>query len=194
MVFKSNKKSVFNVGAGLAELYDRAPARPPTTPSIITAEMVVTGDLQSPGDVQIEGRVIGQIKVNRLILAEGAAVTGDIIAKEVRICGTLRGTVSSSLVTLTQTGRVIGDIFHELLSIETGGQLEGRCHRLGSTGETATPAASAAPSASPSAEPARGFAAALDSVLAEPELGAAAKPLEAMPRIYANGRNRNAAA
>jgi len=190
MVFNA-KKSVFNVGAGLAELYDRAPPRPGAVPSVVTAEMTVNGDLQSPGDVQVEGRIVGQIKVNRLILAEGAAVTGDIIAKDVRICGTLKGTVRSQMVTLTETGRVIGDIYHELLSIETGGQLEGRCHRLIPEGDIAEPAPqqTAAPS-----EPARDFAHVADPSKGESDAAIPPKPTEPMPRIYANGRNRNAAA
>jgi cytoskeletal protein CcmA (bactofilin family) len=190
MVFNA-KKSVFNVGAGLAELYDRAPPRPGAAPSVVTAEMTVNGDMQSPGDVQVEGRVVGQIKVNRLVLAEGAAVTGDIIAKDVRICGTLNGTVRSQMVTLTETGRVIGDIYHELLSIETGGQLEGRCHRLAPESDIAEPAA---PQAAAAPEPARDVSHGAEAPNAEPEAAIPPKPPEPMPRIYANGRNRNAAA
>jgi cytoskeletal protein CcmA (bactofilin family) len=34
------------------------------------------------------------------------------------------------MVTLTATARVVGDIHHELLAIETGGQLEGMSRRL----------------------------------------------------------------
>jgi cytoskeletal protein CcmA (bactofilin family) len=171
MVFKS-KKSVFDVGSPGGELPGRAPQRDGAIPSVISAEMTLHGDVQSPGDVQVEGRVIGQIKVNRLILAAGAAITGDIIAKEVRICGTLKGTIRSKMVTLTQSGRVVGDIFHELLSIETGGQLEGKCHRLGAGGEGSQTGAAAA----------------------DAEGDMLDKPGEMVPRIYANGRNRNAAA
>jgi len=204
MVFKT-KKTFFTVGAPMADHYERPAAHVTAAPSVITAEMNVIGDLQSPGDVRIEGRVNGAINVHRLLLAEGAAITGDVIANEVHICGTLNGTIRGKMVTLTETGRVIGDIFHELLSIETGGQLEGRCHRLSAAAAPAGAEPKSAPAAAglgaeakpamtaPAPEVAKDFAAVMEAVLAEPE-PPPAKPQEPMPRIYANGRNRNAAA
>ena len=65
-----------------------------------------------------------------MTIAEGGMVSGNITAKNVRICGALNGSVRSEMVTLTATARVVGDIHHELLAIETGGQLEGMSRRL----------------------------------------------------------------
>jgi cytoskeletal protein CcmA (bactofilin family) len=172
MVFKT-KRPNSPLGFSFGELHDGVAAGVVKAPTIITAEMTILGDLQSQGDVQVEGRVVGQIKVNRLILAEGASVTGDIFAKEARICGTLKGSVHGEMVTVTETGRIMGDIFHELLSIQTGGQWEGSCHRL---------SAAAAPSL-PEA-PGEGAAEVSDQAL----------PTDQLPRIYANGHDRQAAA
>ncbi len=99
-------------------------------PSIISAEMIIRGDLKSPGDLQIEGAVMGEIEVGKLVIAEGGRVEGNITAQNVKICGALHGSVRASMVTLTATARVIGDIHHELLAIETGGQLEGMARRI----------------------------------------------------------------
>lgn len=173
MVFKT-KRAGSQAGLGFQDLQDGTPAGVMKAPTIVSAEMSIHGDLQSQGDLQIDGRVVGQIKVNRLILTEGASVTGDIFAKEVRICGTLKGSVHGEMVTVTETGRVMGDIFHELLSFQSGGQWEGNCHCL-SAGATASVAAPAT------------------SDLAEAELDAT-KPGEPLPRIYANGHDHQAAA
>jgi len=99
-------------------------------PSIVSAEMTIRGDLKSPGDLQIEGAVIGEIEVGKLVIAEGGRVEGNIIAQNVKICGILSGSVHAGMVTLTATARVVGDIHHELLAIETGGQLEGMSRRI----------------------------------------------------------------
>ncbi len=99
-------------------------------PSIISADMVISGDFQGSGDLQVEGVVTGRIEVGRLIVAEGGSVSGDVVAQDVRICGNLTGSVRSVMVTLTATARVIGDIFHEILAVEAGGQLEGQSRRL----------------------------------------------------------------
>jgi cytoskeletal protein CcmA (bactofilin family) len=175
MVFKT-KRSVLQAEQGFGDLHDGAPPGGMKAPTIITAEMSVHGDLQSHGDIQIEGRVVGQIKVNRLILADGASVTGDIFAKEVRICGTLKGSVHGEMVTVAETGRIIGDIFHELLSIQTGGQWEGSCHRLSASEAPPSAATPKAPNAT------------------EADITENATSAEQMPRIYANGHDRQAAA
>jgi cytoskeletal protein CcmA (bactofilin family) len=105
-------------------------SRASSVPSIISSEMTIRGDLQSDGDVQIEGTIFGDLNVTKLTIAEGGTVSGNIVAKNVRICGSLNGSVRSDMVTLTATARVVGDIHHELLAIETGGQLEGMSRRL----------------------------------------------------------------
>jgi cytoskeletal protein CcmA (bactofilin family) len=98
--------------------------------SIISADMVFHGNLQSTGDLQVEGTVVGEIDVAKLIIADGASVSGNVVAQDVRVCGSLTGSIRGAMVTLTSTARVVGDIYHELLAIETGGQIDGQCRRL----------------------------------------------------------------
>jgi cytoskeletal protein CcmA (bactofilin family) len=102
-------------------------------PSIISAEMTIHGDLQSTGDLQVEGHVVGEIDAAKLVIAEGGSVTGNIIAGDLRISGTLSGTARAAKITLTATARVEGDLYHEILAIEAGGQLEGQSRRLAPT-------------------------------------------------------------
>jgi cytoskeletal protein CcmA (bactofilin family) len=114
-------------------------SRASSVPSIISAEMTIHGDLQSSGDVQIEGTIFGDLNVTKLTIAEGGTVSGNITAKNVRICGALNGSVRSEMVTLTATARVVGDVHHELLNIETGGQLEGMSRRLTPNAQISAP-------------------------------------------------------
>ena len=103
--------------------------RQSNVPSIVSSEMTIHGDLQSSGDLQIEGTVVGEIEVGKLVIAEGGTVSGNIVAKDVRVCGALTGSVRSVMITLTSTARVVGDLHHEVLAIEAGGQLEGMSRR-----------------------------------------------------------------
>jgi cytoskeletal protein CcmA (bactofilin family) len=108
----------------------RAKPKSPSVPSIISADMTVNGNLHSLGDVQVEGAVVGDIAAAKLVIADGGTVTGNISAHDVRICGGLNGSVRANTVTLTATARVLGDVHHDLLTIETGGRLEGLSRRL----------------------------------------------------------------
>lgn len=100
-------------------------------PSIVSADMEFRGDLTGAGDVQVDGKVFGKIDVGHLVIAEGGSVDGEIQAKAVRISGSLNGTIRAGTVSLTATARVQGDIWHDILEIEAGAQLEGQCKRIG---------------------------------------------------------------
>ncbi len=99
-------------------------------PSIVGPEMSVRGDLQSDGDLHVEGTVQGDIRVKHLVVAKDAVVRGDIEAATVRIAGSVVGTLRAREVLLTVTAKMQGDVYHEVLSIEPGAQLECHCRRL----------------------------------------------------------------
>ncbi len=99
-------------------------------PSIVGPEMSVRGDLLSEGEVHIEGTVQGDIRVKHLAVAKDAVVRGDVEAVSVRIAGSVVGTLRAREVVLTATAKMQGDIYHDVLSIEPGAQLEGHCRRL----------------------------------------------------------------
>jgi len=108
-------------------------ARPPAAsaiPSIISPDLTIRGELSGAGDLQVEGRVIGRIDVAHLVVAPGGVVEGEIVAKAARISGTLNGSIHASSVTLAATARVTGDVYHEILAIEAGAQLEGHIRRI----------------------------------------------------------------
>jgi cytoskeletal protein CcmA (bactofilin family) len=99
-------------------------------PSIVSADMTIHGNMNSLGDLQVEGEVIGDIDVDTLMIAAGGIVIGHVTANEVRISGCLTGSVRADTVTLAATAVVVGDSFHRLLTIETGATLEGQSRRL----------------------------------------------------------------
>jgi cytoskeletal protein CcmA (bactofilin family) len=101
-----------------------------SVPSIISHDLKIVGDLKCTGDIQIDGSVEGLVKGGLIIVGEQAKVEGSIVAETVRIFGTINGQVRAKTVHLDKTGKVIGDIAHEILAIEAGAYFEGQVQPL----------------------------------------------------------------
>jgi len=99
-------------------------------PSIISEDLVVTGNLNSEGEIQIDGTVRGDIQSKDLLVGETALIEGQIIAEKIRVHGKVDGQIKALNVSLAKSAHVVGDILHDNLSIETGAFLEGHCKRL----------------------------------------------------------------
>jgi cytoskeletal protein CcmA (bactofilin family) len=98
-------------------------------PTIIDAEMTVKGNLTSEGELHIAGKVEGDVTVKMLTVGKDAAIRGTVTAEQVRVCGEITGSIRARAVTLAATARVIGDIHHDVLSMEAGALLDGHCRR-----------------------------------------------------------------
>jgi len=102
----------------------------PAVPSIVSADLTITGNLVSQGEIQIDGGVVGDIKTDALLIGEDAHIRGEIVARRVRVHGRVDGQITAKSVTLAKTAHVTGDVIHEDLSIEKGAFLEGHCKRI----------------------------------------------------------------
>lgn len=107
--------------------------RVPAAPSLLSADLTIIGDLNSSGEVQIDGTFTGDIHVDFLTLGVTANVVGDVFANSVRIHGKITGQINAKSVSLAKSAQVKGDILHEKLAIEDGAYLEGHCRRTGTT-------------------------------------------------------------
>ncbi len=108
-------------------------------PSIISADLRITGNLKSDGDIQVDGNVEGDIDSATLTVGEGAHVKGHISCETVRVHGTVDGAVKAKSVVMAKTARVIGDIIHDSLAIEAGAFIEGNIKRLEGAGRASAP-------------------------------------------------------
>jgi cytoskeletal protein CcmA (bactofilin family) len=88
--------------------------------------ITVTGVLDTWGELQIHGSVVGRINAERLVLCRHGQIEGDIVAKDVRIGGRLNGRVFALNVTLDDTADVSGRIFHNTVTVARGARFEGR--------------------------------------------------------------------
>src|SRR3546814_15402167 len=97
------------------------------TPSIISNGLQVTGSIVTDGDVHVDGIIDGDVTSRSLTVGEAAVVNGSVVCDAVRVAGKVNGEISSRVVELTRTARVIGDINHESLAREAGAYVQGIC-------------------------------------------------------------------
>lgn len=95
------------------------------TPSIISNDLRITGSLVSQGEVQIDGRIDGDIKAEHLVIGTSGVVEGIVEASSVVVKGKIIGSLNASEVKIENNAHVLGDIFHDTLSIEAGAIIEG---------------------------------------------------------------------
>jgi len=95
------------------------------TPSIISNDVRVTGSLVSQGEVQLDGRIDGDIKAEHLVIGSSGVVEGVVEASSVVVKGKIIGSLNASEVKIENNAHVLGDIFHDTLSIEAGAIIEG---------------------------------------------------------------------
>lgn len=98
-----------------------------SAPSILAADAVITGTITCDGDMQIDGRVEGDVRAGSLVIGEKAEIHGEILAEEVVIRGRVFGRIRARKVQLSATSHVEGDILHEAFAVESGAFFEGNC-------------------------------------------------------------------
>lgn len=95
-------------------------------PSIVSSDVTITGILQSDGDMQIDGRVDGNVRCVRLVVGESGVINGEVEAETVTVRGRVEGTVRARDLALAATAHVEGEILHHTLEVEEGAFVEGR--------------------------------------------------------------------
>lgn len=106
-----------------------ATTAPSSTSSVIGTDLSVIGNLESKGEIQIEGNVQGDIQASRIVVGANARITGSLVADDVIVQGTVMGSVRGNRVTLQSSSKVEGDVFHQSLAIEQGAYFEGKSRR-----------------------------------------------------------------
>ena len=100
-----------------------------TTRSVIDAWLIMSGNIQSEGKIQIDGKIKGDIRCTHLIVGQDATIIGDIAAEVIVVRGCVKGTIRANRITLRSTARVKGEIFYKLFAVEGGAAFDGQFYR-----------------------------------------------------------------
>jgi cytoskeletal protein CcmA (bactofilin family) len=88
--------------------------------------LTITGSVDTEGELHIHGRVRGSIRADRLVIAPGSDVEGDIIARDAQISGRVLGRVFAVNVSLDSSSEVTGRIFHHTVEVARGARIDAR--------------------------------------------------------------------
>lgn len=101
--------------------------------SIIGSDVRIVGDIITEGEMQIDGRIEGDIICKTLVIGQSGHIAGEVTAETIRVYGEVTGKLTAEQITIGRTGQVTGDICHGSLEIESGAQVEGHFLRKGAT-------------------------------------------------------------
>ena len=87
----------------------------------------VEGNIETYGNLRIDGRVIGNIITkSKLVLGQSSQVDGNIVAQNAEVFGEVKGKIEvTDLLTLKTSSMIHGDILTSKLIVETGAKFNG---------------------------------------------------------------------
>ena len=119
--------------------------------SIISKDMVITGEVIFRGKARIDGTVDGNVKGEYLVLSESGIIKGDLEVGSLICHGKVKGQIKAKLLTVHSSSVVHGKLLAESLTVEPGAVLSGEIMASASTTPPATAATKAAVTKSSSA-------------------------------------------
>lgn len=99
----------------------------PNTLNIINNGTQILGDVNSDGDMRVDGNIKGYLTSKaRLVLGPTAVIEGDVKAVNIEISGEVTGNIyASELLTIKATAKISGDLISNKLIIEAGAIFNG---------------------------------------------------------------------
>jgi cytoskeletal protein CcmA (bactofilin family) len=94
--------------------------------SLLSESLTIEGNLDSEGEVQLDGTIRGDVRVAKLTIGETGHIEGQVFCETIEVRGRVIGTITSKQVRLYGTAYVDGDITHEQLAIDSGAFFQGR--------------------------------------------------------------------
>jgi len=103
-----------------------APSAGEAGQSVLSADLVIEGDLTSKGFLEIRGQLAGNVTARGIVVGDDADVTGKFKAGSVTVKGKFGGEIEADTVQVNSSARVKADITYGSISIEKGALVDGR--------------------------------------------------------------------
>ena len=110
--------------------------------TVVGPSVKIQGDLNSEGNIKIEGQVAGKVKTSQSVFViPGAKIAADVVAGNAMVGGDIQGNLKiSGHLVLQSTAKILGDISCTVLRVEDGAQFSGKCV-MGAAGNSPTASA-----------------------------------------------------
>ncbi|PKQ00489.1 MAG: cell shape determination protein CcmA [Alphaproteobacteria bacterium HGW-Alphaproteobacteria-13] len=97
-----------------------------TTFSILGSDVVVTGNVAASVDLHVDGKIEGDLKCANLVQGEASEIKGAVIAETAKLAGLVDGSIEAKTLIVHASARITGDVIYENITIENGGQVDGK--------------------------------------------------------------------
>lgn len=96
--------------------------------TIIANGTVLKGDIETDGNIRIDGKVVGHVKASgNTAIGKTGVVEGDIIANVLKISGQVTGNIDvTNRAVLDATASIFGDLKTKILVVEDGASVNGK--------------------------------------------------------------------
>lgn len=95
-------------------------------PSLIGSGIFVEGNIVANVELQIRGKVVGDVRCDTLVLSEHGEIRGNVVADRVRLSGSVEGSIDTGDLAIEATARVQGDLTYSRIKMATGAVVQGR--------------------------------------------------------------------
>jgi len=97
--------------------------------NLIGKDTVIKGDVESSGDIRVDGKLIGSLKSNgKIFVGQTGCIEGDLTCKQAEISGMVKGILKcDEITTLKATSKVEIELTTKQLCIEVGAIFTGKC-------------------------------------------------------------------
>ncbi len=97
--------------------------------SIIGEGLTIQGDIKGDGTIRIDGVLEGNVSAQKgVIIGDTAYITGDIKTESLIVYGRITGNIYCKSIQIKNSGIIKGEIFTDVILIETGGKYNGQLH------------------------------------------------------------------
>lgn len=100
--------------------------------TIIGADAIIKGDLESAGSLRVDGKVVGDIRAQGdLLIGSNAAINGNISANSIQLSGMVEGNIhAEDLLRMLSTAKLYGDMHVKSFVADEGAVFHGKCSML----------------------------------------------------------------
>ena len=93
--------------------------------SIITQGIDFTGEVNTEGDIHLDGNMKGTIKANEVVIGPNGAFEGEIVSNILIVSGNIKGKFNIKNLHIRKEGTLSGKAKYLIVTIESGGKVLG---------------------------------------------------------------------
>jgi len=100
------------------------------TPSILSKNFKIEGEIESRGILEIEGETKGSIKGSNITIRQDGKVEGNINCDSINIHGFFNGDIRANNINIFKNATINGNIEYDSLSVEDGASIDGQFKKI----------------------------------------------------------------